>query len=218
MELFAHPFSSYCQKVLLAFYELGTPFTLRLLGPDQAETAAEFAQLWPLQRMPLLRVQGQVWVESTVIIEWLDQQHAGPTHLLPRDAQAALSVRMLDRFFDQYVMTPMQKIVFDCRRAERQRDPFGVAEARALLERSYAWLDEHLQDGRSWAAGEAFSLADCAAAPSLFYADWVHPIASTWPHARAYRARLLKRPSMARCVEDARPFRAWFPPGAPDRD
>ena len=124
---------------------------------------------------------------------------------------------MLDRIFDNYVMTPMQRIVFDFIRAPADRDPAGVADAHALLDRAYAWLDGALA-GRTWATGDAFTLADCAAAPALFYADWVHPIDGKHARLRGYRARLLARPSVARCVDEARPYRKLFPPGAPDRD
>ncbi|WP_374653153.1 glutathione S-transferase family protein [Dongia sp.] len=217
LSLFAHPFSSYCQKVLTALYENGTPFTLRLLAPDQRETGAEFARAWPIQRMPLLRDGAASVMESTVIIEYLDVNHPGPVRFIPADASLALQVRFLDRVFDNYVMTPLQQIVFNALRTEESRDPHGVGEARRLLDRSYRWLETHL-GGRIWAAGDNFSLADCAAAPSLFYADWAHPIADEFDTLKAYRARLLKRPSFARAVDEARPYRHLFPLGAPDRD
>jgi glutathione S-transferase len=124
---------------------------------------------------------------------------------------------MMDRFFDNYVSTPQQKIVFDAIRAPTDRDPFGVAEARTMLDTAYAWLDRRMA-GRTWAAGEEFSLADCGAAPFLFYADWTHPIGTAHPNVAAYRRRLLERASFARAVDEARPYRAFFPPGAPDRD
>jgi glutathione S-transferase len=217
LELYAHPFSSYCQKVLIPLYESATPFTLRMLGPDEPENAARLTELWPLARMPLLVDDGRPVMEATIIVEHLDLAHPGPSRMIPADPRAALDVRFLDRFFDNYVMTPMQRIVFDFIRPPEERDARGVAEARALLERAYAWLDGAIR-GRTWAAGEAFTLADCAAAPSLFFADWVHPIDSSLREARAYRARLLARPSVARAVDDARPYRPMFPPGAPDRD
>lgn len=217
LSLFAHPFSSYCQKVLTALYENGTPFTLRPLSPDQPETGAEFARAWPIQRMPLLRDGATDIMESTVIIEHLDLHHPGPRRLIPADAAAALQVRFLDRFFDNYVMTPLQKIVFNALRPEVSRDPYGVTEARKLLDTSYGWLDGYLK-ARPWAAGNDFTLADCAAAPSLFYADWVHPIGEERGTLKAYRARLLQRPSFARAVDEARPYRHFFPLGAPDRD
>jgi len=217
LQLYAHPFSSYCQKVLVALYENDTPFTYRVLGPDDAQAGEELAALWPMKRFPVLVDGGETVLESSVIIEHLTLAHPGPSRLLPADAKAALSVRMMDRFFDNYVMTPMQRIVFDHIREPGDRDPYGVAEARAMLDASYQWLDGRLA-AREWACGSDFGMADCAAAPSLFYADWVHEIDVAFPNARAYRARLLARPSFARAVDEGRPFRGWFPPGAPDRD
>lgn len=217
LQLYAHPFSSYCQKVLAALYENATPFTLRTLGPEDPEAEGEWEALWPIRRMPVLVDGRRRVVESSVIIEYLGLRHPGPARLVPADPEAALEVRLMDRFFDNYVMTPMQKLVFDRIRPEPGRDPYGVDEARRMLDRAYGWLDGALA-GRSWAAGEAFSLADCAAAPSLFYADWAHPIGEDLARVRAYRARLLARPSFARAVDEARPYRPFFPLGAPDRD
>lgn len=217
LQLYAHPFSSYCQKVLIALYEHGTPFTLRQLNFDDEAVIGEWAALWPMRRMPLLVDDSRSVMESSIIIEHLDLHHPGPVRLLPTAPEAALEVRMLDRIFDHYVMTPLQKLVLDRIRPEGARDPHGVADAQALLDTSYAWLDRHMA-GREWAAAGAFSLADCAAAPALFYADWVRPIPPEHAHLRSYRARLLQRPSYARAVEEARPHRGLFPGGAPDRD
>ena len=217
LQLYAHPFSSYCQKVLIALYENAIPFELRMLAPDHPEVAAEHARLWPLKRMPVLVDGGRVVFEASVIVEHLDVHHRGPTRLVPSDADAALDARMLDRFFDNYVMTPVQKIVADSLRPAEVRDPHGVGEARATLDTAYRWLDDRMRD-REWAAAGVFGLADCAAAPSLFYADWVHPIPESLRAARAYRVRLLARPSFARAVDEARPYRKLFPLGAPDRD
>ena len=215
MKLFAHPFSSYSQKVLIPLYENRTPFDYQQLGGDPA-IEAEHLRLWPIKKMPTLEDGGRVVIEATIIVEYLDLHHPGPVRMLPEDPKAALEVRMLDRFFDNYVMTPMQKIVGDHLRPADRRDPHGVAEAHVLLDKAYAWLEHRL--GEAWAAGDRFSLADCAAAPSLFYADWVHPIGDAQKKLRAYRARLLQQPSVARAVDEARPFRKFFPPGAPDRD
>lgn len=216
MKLYGHPFSSYTQKVLIALYENQTPFGYEQLGGDPAIEDAH-RRLWPIKKMPTLEDRGRAVIEATVIVEYLDLHHRGPVRLLPDDPKAALDVRMLDRFFDNYVMTPMQKIVGDHLRPMDRRDPHGVAEAHALLDTAYAWLDDHLAR-RTWAAGDAFTLADCAAAPSLFYSDWVHPIGAKHANLRAYRTRLLQRPSFKRAVDEARPFRKFFPPGAPDRD
>jgi glutathione S-transferase len=215
--LYAHPFSSYCQKVLIALYENDTPFELRMLAPGHEREIEEHRALWPLGKFPVLVDDSRTIAEATIIIEYLGIHHAGPVRLLPSELDAALEIRMLDRFFDNYVMSPMQKIVADFIRSPENRDPQGVDEARSLLSKAYAWLEGSMED-REWATGDAFSLADCAAAPSLLYADWVHPIDESCPLVRDYRARLLKRPSFARAVDEARPYRMNFPPGAPDRD
>jgi glutathione S-transferase len=217
LALYAHPLSSYSQKVLIALYENGTAFEYRMLSSEHPQVSAEFARLWPLKRFPILVDGERTVVETSIIIEHLGLFHPGPVRLVPEEPRAALDVRMMDRFFDNYVMTPMQRIVFDRIRAEQDRDPIGVGEARALLDTAYRWLDDRMA-AREWAAGERFSLADCAAAPSLFYADWTHPIGEEFANVRAYRRRLLARPSFARAVDEARPYRKLFPLGAPDRD
>jgi glutathione S-transferase len=217
LQFHGHPFSSYCQKVLIALYENGTPFDFRRVDFGDPASVARFAALWPLKQMPVLVDGARVVVESSVIVEYLDLHHPGPAPMLPRDARAALEVRRMDRIFDNHVSTPLQRIVFDAIRPADARDAVGVVEARARLQAAYAWLDGELA-GRTWAAGETFGLADCAAAPALFYADWVEPIPERLATLRAYRARLLARPSYARAVDEARPFRALFPLGAPDRD
>jgi glutathione S-transferase len=213
--LHGHPFSSYTQKVLIALYENATPFSWRVL--DGPPAFAELATLWPIRLMPVVVDEEIPIAESSIIIEHLELKHPGPVRLIPANAEVALRVRFLDRFFDLYVMTPMQKIVGDKLRQESERDPKGVADARARLDTAYGWLEKEL-GSRPWAAGDEFTLADCAAAPSLFYADWAHPIGATFGNVLAYRARLLKRPSFARTVDEARPFRKFFPLGAPDRD
>lgn len=216
LELFSHPFSSYCQKALIALYEKELPFTYRMLGPDEPDNGARFAAVSPVGKFPVLMDGERAVAEASIIIEYLDLHHPGP-RMIPEDADAALDVRMLDRVFDNYVMTPVQRIVADFMRPEADRDERTVTDAKALLDRSYAWIDRRL-GGREWAADDAFTLADCAAAPSLFYADWVHPIPDACANLKDYRARLLARPSFARAVDEARPFRGLFPPGAPDRD
>ena len=217
MKLYAHPFSSYCQKVLIALYENDTPFEFCMLAPGDERVAAEHEALWPLKRMPVLVDAGRTVVEASIIIEHLGLHHPGVVRLIPEDLRAALDVRMMDRFFDNYVMTPMQKVVADSLRAAENRDRQGVVEARELLDTAYRWLDTTMR-GRDWAAGSTFSLADCAAAPALFYADWVHPIDTAFSNVHTYRRRLLARPSFARAVDEARPYRPLFPLGAPDRD
>ena len=217
LKLYAHPFSSYCQKALTALYENGTPFEWRMLSGDNPEIYAEFAALWPLRRFPVLVDGSRTVVEASTIIEYLGLHHPGPVSLLPANAADALEVRSMDRFFDNYISTPQQKIVADALRPEAERDARGVADARASLDTAYAWLDKTMAD-RTWAAGDSFSLADCGAAPFLFYADWTHRIDPSFANVIAYRKRLLARPSFARAVDEARPYRPLFPLGAPDRD
>ena len=215
LTLYSHPFSSYCQKVLIALWENGTPFTYRHL--EEPGAAEERAALWPLGRFPVLVDDGRTIAESSIIIEYLDLHHAGPVRLLPANRDAALEVRFMDRFFDNYVMTAMQKPVFEAIRPEGGRKDEAMTEACQALDTAYAWLERRL-DGRTWAAGEEFTLADCAAAPSLFYADWVHQIGADFPRVRRYRAQLLARPSFARAVDEGRRYRSYFPLGAPNRD
>jgi len=217
LQLYFHPFSSYCQKALIALYENAIPFERHeLAGPDSPAMQA-LTRLWPMKRFPVLLDGERTVLEASCIIEYLGLTRPGPVRLIPADAQAALEVRMMDRFFDNYVATPQQKIVFDAIRPEASRDAYGVAQARDMLDTAYAWLDR-VMSTRPWAAGEQFSLADCAAAPFLFYADWTHRIGEQHGHVLAYRRRLLERPSFARAVNEARPYRAYFPLGAPDRD
>ena len=215
LTLYAHPFSSYCQKVLVALYENDVPFEYRTLEDPAA--MAELKSRWPFGRFPILVDDGHTVVESTIIIEHLMLKHGGQVRWLPHDPVHALEVRLLDRFFDNDVMSAMQKPVFEALRTDGTRKDEAMAQAKQALDMAYAWLERRLA-GRTWAAGEHLSLADCAAAPSLFYADWVHPIADRFPVLRAYRARLLAWPAFARAVNEARPFRHYFPLGAPDRD
>ena len=215
LTLYSHPFSSYCQKVLIALWEKDIPFTYRHL--EEPGAADERAALWPFGRFPVLVDEGRTIAESSIIIEYLDLHHQGAIQLLPDDPRAALDVRFMDRFFDIYVMTAMQKPVLEALRTEGARRDESMSEARQALDTAYGWLEERLSD-RTWAAGESFTMADCAAAPSLFYADWVHQIGPDFPQLRDYRSRLLARPSFARAIEEARPYRSYFPLGAPDRD
>jgi glutathione S-transferase len=217
MELYAHPFSSYCQKVLIALYENSTPFQLKILDQETPKNFAELTRLWPLNKFPVLVDDGHPVVESSIIIEYLALSHPGPIVFIPSDPKRAIDVRFMDRFFDNYVMTAMQKPVSEALRVEGARKEEAMAEARKALDTAYAWLEKRL-GGRTWASGESFTMADCAAAPSLFYADWVHQIGPDYPVLRAYRSRLLARPSFARAVDEARPYRPYFPLGAPDRD
>ncbi|MEP6549407.1 MAG: glutathione S-transferase family protein [Gammaproteobacteria bacterium] len=217
IQLFGHPFSSYTWKAKIALYENDTPFSFRMIDPHYPENCAELSRRSAVGKFPLL-IDGDAAVfESTAIIEYLAAVHPGPVKLIPSDPKAAVKVRMMDRVFDNYVMNVLTMMVGDALRPEEHRDPYGVERARGDLERIYAWLDGELA-GRNWACGDVFTLADCAAAPSLFYADWTYPIADTYATLKAYRARLLTRHSVAQCVDEARPYRAYFPLGAPDKD
>jgi glutathione S-transferase len=217
LALYGHPFSSYTQKVVIALYENGTPFEFRCIGPDTPQHVQEWLQRWPLRKFPLLVDNDRSIVETSIIIEHLQLAHPGPVHLLPDDPKAALDVRFLDRFFDLHVMSPIQHAVGAAMTGDPSKRADGLAFGKEKLDLAYAWLETQLV-GKTWAAGEDFTLADCAAAPSLFYADWTHPISNAYPVLRAYRARLLARPAFARAVEEARPYRHLFPLGAPDQD
>ncbi|MDB5712359.1 MAG: glutathione S-transferase [Sphingomonas bacterium] len=217
LQLFGHPFSSYTWKALIPLYENETPFTFRMIDGDHPENGAELARLSPMGKFPLL-IDGETSVfEATSVIEYLDAFHPGPVRLIPPDPVAAVTTRMLDRVFDNYVMNAMQVAVSDALRPPGNSDSYGMAQAQAGIDRIYAWLDTELA-GREWAIGADFTMADCAAAPSLFYADWASPIPERFATLKAYRLRLLARPSVARAVDEARPYRAYFPLGAPDRD
>lgn len=218
LKLYAHPFSSYCQKVLIALYENDISFEFRLVEPGSS-ASDELAALWPFSKFPVLVDGKHTVIEATCIVEHLHVYHRGPVPLIPADPARALKVRFLDRFFDNYVSTPQGKFVFDLLRPEASRDPYGVAEAKKMLDTSYAWLEQYLADHpTAWIAGDDFTLADCAAAPFLFYAHWSYPIANAYPGVLAYRRQLLARPSFARAVDEARPYRRYFPGGAPDAD
>ena len=212
LTLYAHPLSSYCWKALIALYENATPFAFHQLDLGDPEAVAAFRRLWPLAKMPVLVDGEQRIFETSVIVEHLALHHPGPVPLLPADPKAALEARMLDRIFDNYVMTPMQRIVGDRLRPAEARDSLGVAQARETLETSYAWLEQWL-DGREYAAAGAFGLADCAAAPSLYYANRVQPFGGRFPRLAGYLERLEARPSVARVLAEAEPYAHMFPTG-----
>lgn len=217
LTLFGHPFSSYTQKALIALYENATPFEFREIGPDHPGNVGEWQARWPMGKFPLLVDGDKQFVETSIIVEYLDLAYPGPVRLLPEDKMAALEVRFLDRYFDLHVMDAQQVAVASKLGQIPMKPEDGLALAKARLETAYAWLDKALS-GRTWAAGGDYTLADLAASPSLFYADWVHPIPEKHAALKAYRARLLARPSFARAVDEARYFRKYFPLGAPNRD
>lgn len=213
--LFLHPFSSYSWKAMIAFQEKGIPFEVEMV--EKPGVMDELRAHWPVGKFPLLLDGDVPVIEATTIIEYLDLHRPGSVQLVPRDADAALEVRFMDRIFDNHVMTPMQAIVNENIIDALAPDGSRVGRAKAALDAIYGWLEARL-GANEWACGDSFTLADCAAAPSLFYADWVHRIPEGCPTLRAYRARLLARPSVSYCVEGARPYRHYFPGGAPDRD
>ncbi len=216
IQFFGHPFSSYCQKVLIPLWADETPFEYRMLDEQHPDNMAELKLRWSFGKFPLLVDNGETVVESTSIIEHLQARHPGPNRWIP-DGDAGRRTRFLDRFFDTYVMGNMQKAGLDILRPEDKRDPHGADLARAELNLAYDWLEANLHEG-PWAVGDDFTLADCAAAPSLFYGDWVEEIGASRPRLAAYRARLLAHPVVARAVDEGRPYRPYFPLGAPDRD
>ena len=216
LKLYGHPFSSYTWKALIALYANATPFEFCGIDADHPDHYAVVASASPQGKFPVLADGDRLIFEATAIIEYLHLHHPGPMPLLPGDADAAIEVRMLDRVFDNYVMNQMQPVVDEYIRSPQNPDQARMAEARQRLLRSYAWLENRL--GTHDCASTAITLVECAAAPSLFYADWVEPIPDHCPRLRRWRAHLLALPAVSRCVEDARPFRGYFPPGAPDRD
>ena len=207
-----HPLSSYCWKVLIALYETGAPFEPRIIDFGDEASRTAFFKLWPIGKMPVLRddARDATVAETSIIIEYLSRHHPGSTRRLPADPDLALRARFLDRFFDLYVMEPMIKIVTDKLRPEDGHDKFGVDHARSRLPVAYAYLEQQLP-AAGWAVGEDLTLADCAAAPSLFYADKVVPLGDAWPKLSAYVERLKARPSFARVLAEAEPYFHMFP-------
>jgi len=207
LTLHFHPLSSFCWKALIALYENGTPFTPKLVDLGNPAERAALLKLWPIGKFPVLQddARGEIVPESSVVIEYLDRHYPGPTRLIPDDAGRALQTRLRDRFYDLYVHLPMQKIMLDRMRPDASKDPHGVEEARAQLRNSYAMIEQQIAEG-GWAAGDDFSLADCAAAPSLFYGSMVVPFGDGQKNLAAYFARLKGRPSFARVLKEAEPY------------
>ena len=212
LKLYFHPLSSFCQKVLIALYENDTPFEPCLVDLSNAAERAAFLELWPIGKFPVLRdeARDRTIPESSIIIEYLDQHHPGRTRFIPADADRARQVRMLDRFFDLYVHLPMQAIVGDRLRPAESKDPMGVERARRQMRTAYGMIEEDMAD-KEWALGDTFSMADCAAAPALYYANLVAPFGDTHKVVAGYFERLLARPSFARAVKEADPYRGLFP-------
>jgi glutathione S-transferase len=211
LTLHYHPLSSYCHKVLIAIDVLGIDVELRLLNLGDAAERSAYLALWPLGKMPLLVDQDRPIAETSIIIEHLQRHHASPGRtLIPNDPDQAMDVRLWDRLFDLYVMTPMQALTADLLRPEGERDAHAVSRAREGLLTAYALIDQHLK-GRTWVASDAFSLADCAAAPALFYAVTYVPFAPQHARLAAYFERLMDHPPVARTIDQARPWFKFYP-------
>jgi glutathione S-transferase len=212
LRLYAHPVSSYCQKVLIALYENCTPFEPHIVDFGNEASTAAFKKLWPVGKMPVLRdeARDRTIPESSIIIEYLAQHYPGPTQLIPGEPDLALHTRLSDRFYDLYLHEPMQRIVGDRLRPAGKNDPHGVEAARAQLRLAYGMIDDEMA-AKTWAMGDAFSLADCAAAPPLFYANKLMPFGESHRNVAAYFERLTKRPSFARALVEAEPYMKFFP-------
>jgi glutathione S-transferase len=218
LALYFHPLSGYCQKVLMALYENETPFAPHIVDLGDPASSAEFKKIWPIGKFPVLRDEAndRTIPESSIIIDYLARHYPGKIKLVPDDPELARQTRLRDRFFDLYVSEPMAKVVTDRLRPAGKNDPCGVEHAKALLQTACGMIEQELATpaktgAKIWAMGDAFSMADCAAAPALYYANLVMPLASTFKNTAAYLERLMQRPSFARAVKEAEPYRALFP-------
>ena len=212
LKLYFHPLSSFCQKALTALYENGTPFEPVIVDLFNEASAAAFKKIWPIGKFPVLRdeARDRTVPESSIIIEYLAQHYPGPSQLVPADAELARQTRLRDRFFDLYVNVPMQKVVTDKLRPAGKNDPYGVDDAKKLLQTALGMID-HDMATKTWVMGDGFTMADCAAAPPLFYANMLMPFGTTHKNAARYLDRLMKRPSFARAVEEAQPYLKLMP-------
>lgn len=213
IEIYGHHFASFAWKAKIAAYARDVPFEFRQVGPDEPENSARMRELSATGQFPALVDGAHEISQSNVVIQYLDRVGDAPP-MIPADPDTELRARMLAEVFDDYVALQVTRIVTECFRGDGEKDPRGVADARATLDKAYAWLPGKLS--APWAVGDGFGIADCAAAPALFYADWVHPLPAG--PLKDYRARLLAHPAVARVVDEARPYRHLFPLGAPDRD
>lgn len=212
LTLYYHPLSSFCWKVLIALYENGTPFTPVSVNLGDPDERAALLKLWPIGKFPVLRddARDQTVPESSIIIDYLDRFYPGRIRFTPGDDDVAWQTRLQDRFYDLYVHLQTQAIVGNRLRPANAKDPHGVAEAKARLRTSYDMIEADMA-ARPWAMGESFTIADCSASPSLYYANKVLPFRDTHPHAAAYLDRLMARPAFARVLEEAKPYAHLFP-------
>jgi glutathione S-transferase len=212
LTLHFHPLASYCWKALIALYENDIPFTPNLVDLGNPAERAALVKLWGIGKFPVLRdeVRNETVPESSIIIEYLDRNYGGRTRFIPGDSGRALQTRLRDRFYDLYVHLPMQKIMLDRLRPEGKTDPHGVGEAREQLRTSYAMIDQQMASG-GWAMGDDFTLADCAAAPSLFYGNMAEPFGGAHKNLSTYLERLKARSSFARVLKEAEPYFQMVP-------
>lgn len=212
LKLYLHPLSSFCQKALIAFYENGTPFEPYIVNLGEERSRADFLKIWPVGKFPVLRdeAKDRTIPESTIIIEYLEQHYPGWTKLIPSDADLARQTRFHDRFYDLHLHDAMQKVVGDRLRPAGSKDPFGVEQAKARITTAYGMIEREMAT-KTWAMGEAFTMADCAAAPALFYANLVVPFGDAHKNVAGYFGRLMERPSFARVVNEAKPYFHMFP-------
>jgi glutathione S-transferase len=212
LRLYFHPLSSFCQKVLVALYENDTAFEPHIVDFADETSSAELRRLWPVARIPVLRdeAKDRTIPESSIIIEYLAQHYPGRTQLVPAEPDLARQTRLRDRFYDLCVNVPMQKVVTDRLRPAGHHDPHGVEEAKTQLRIAFGMIDQEMGTN-TWAMGDEFSMADCAAAPALFYASMVLPFGDEHRRAAAYLARLKERPSFARALREAAPYLAQVP-------
>jgi glutathione S-transferase len=212
LKLYFHPLASFCHKALIALYENRTPFEPIVVDLGNEASSAAFRAVWPMAKMPVLRddTRDRTVAESTIVIEYLDTHYPGATPFLPADPDGAWQVRMWDRFFDGYVQQPMQKIVGDRLRPAGANDAWGVEQARGQLHQAYEVIEQQIAT-KTWMMGDAFTLADCSAAPALFYANTVEPFGDEQRRLAAYLGRLMARPSFARALEEAKPYFELFP-------
>lgn len=212
LTLHFHPLASFCWKPLIALYENATPFASVIVDLGDEQSRAAFLKVSPTGKMPALRddARDRTVLESTIVVEYLAAHYPGPAELIPADVDLALAVRQADRFYDFYVQEPMQKIVGDRLRPLDNTDPFGVEQARSQLRNSYAIIEREMQSSE-WAVGDAFTMADCAASPALFYANKVEPFGDRYPAVKRYHDRLLRRAAFTRVIEEAQPYFKFFP-------
>lgn len=210
LQLYSHPLSSYCHKVLIALYEMGITFENKFINPGDPAERDAFLKLWPTGKIPLLVDGGCGVPETSIMIEYAQIHYAPAAQLFPADPATCLEIRLWDRLFDNYVMTPLQAIVAQELREPAARDAQATSTARATLTMAYAMIEKQISGGREWIAGSNFSAADCAAAPSLFYASTLVPFGGN-EHLHAYFERLVMRASVKRVIEEARPWFKYYP-------